>query len=1059
MGGSGDGEEAMQGLSCREEERILVSVRVRPLNGKEASRKEPIDWECINDTTIIYKNHLSPERSLYPNSFTYDRVFRCDCSTRQVYEEGAKAVVLSAVSGINSSVFAYGQTSSGKTFTMSGITEYTMQDIFAYTQKHKERDFQLKFSAIEIYNESVRDLLTADHSPLRLLDDPERGTVVEKLTEETLRDWDHFKKLLAVCEAQRQIGETFLNEASSRSHQIVRLTIESSTRELLGKSNCSTLTATLNFVDLAGSERATQALSAGSRLKEGSHINRSLLTLGTVIRKLSKGQTGHIPYRDSKLTRILQSSLGGNSRTAVICTMSPARIYVEQSRNTLLFASCAKEVTTNARVNVVVSDKALVKHLQRELARLESELNSASPTNGSLDTNLLREKDFKIDELERRVNELTVQLDHAQSQIHNLQQRAGERRLVIWEENSSYSRLHVRQGSESSCSDAPSVVDHYSFDAGFPSFENPQSPDRHSRLSYEENYSSSDLDENLPTSSQSDNRFTETQNDISPLMHIQTPVVEITHYQVPEIFGERKTDLSETDQAETGVQTINSFENDIRHLSEETGEESSDKFELRLQNVSNGYRFQSPNVVFDPFHVSDEFGEEALDSYEVEQYHVSEGLAGTTTNHDDFFRRRTPEAPKLKNHESFDDHCKEVHCIESQNLENIVLLPKEKRKALLSKNMEDDVYADDEQTQYHDLENVNSSLQDSEEPSGRQLIDDESQIQNSHSMESSSQSSNLRTSVSLQEEVKCEIKIERGEGEQSVGTEKFITVGVDAGNGVPQIQTGYARLDAVQVAEVGLSNHLDYIENYTSLSARKDFTKAKSMDQLQLRNFQVEDINQKEHNFIKNVKDVGLNPQDDLVDSPPPLSDVKKLQDGIIELWDVCNISLIHRTCFFLLFIKDGHPDTIYLEVERRRLSYIKDSFSLGKAVILDGRQLTPISSKRALDTERKMLSKLMKRRLTKQERREIYVRWGISVDSKNRRSQLAHLLWFNAIDMDHIMESAKIVARLVRFSEPQHPKEVFGLSLTTTQRWRKSFGGSRFLAISCKKHIPEVIH
>lgn len=113
----------------------------------------------------------------------------------------------------------------------------------------------------------------------------------------------------------------------------------------------------------------------------------------------SKGQTGHIPYRDSKLTRILQSSLGGNSRTAVICTMSPARIYVEQSRNTLLFASCAKEVTTNARVNVVVSDKALVKHLQRELARLESELSSASPTNGSLDTNLLREKDFKIDEV------------------------------------------------------------------------------------------------------------------------------------------------------------------------------------------------------------------------------------------------------------------------------------------------------------------------------------------------------------------------------------------------------------------------------------------------------------------------------------------------------------------------------------------------------------------------------------------------------------------------------------------------------------------------------------
>ncbi|KAM5576771.1 hypothetical protein ABKV19_007553 [Rosa sericea] len=109
----------------------------------------------------------------------------------------------------------------------------------------------------------------------------------------------------------------------------------------------------LNFVDLVGSERVAQALSAGARLKEGCHINRSLLTLGTVIRKLSTGRNGHIPYRDSKLTRILQNSLGGNARTAIICTMSPARSHVEQSKNTLFFASCAKEVTTNAKVNVV----------------------------------------------------------------------------------------------------------------------------------------------------------------------------------------------------------------------------------------------------------------------------------------------------------------------------------------------------------------------------------------------------------------------------------------------------------------------------------------------------------------------------------------------------------------------------------------------------------------------------------------------------------------------------------------------------------------------------------
>ncbi|KAJ1386283.1 P-loop containing nucleoside triphosphate hydrolase [Sesbania bispinosa] len=113
-----------------------------------------------------------------------------------------------------------------------------------------------------------------------------RGPILVKLTEETLRDWGHLQELLSFCEAQRQVGETYLNEKSSRSHQIIRLTIESSAREFIGKGNSATLSAGVNFVDLAGSERASQASSAGMRLKDGCHINRSLLTLGTVIRKL-----------------------------------------------------------------------------------------------------------------------------------------------------------------------------------------------------------------------------------------------------------------------------------------------------------------------------------------------------------------------------------------------------------------------------------------------------------------------------------------------------------------------------------------------------------------------------------------------------------------------------------------------------------------------------------------------------------------------------------------------------------------------------------------------------
>ncbi|XP_022769105.1 kinesin-like protein KIN-7I [Durio zibethinus] len=401
-------------------EKIFVSVRLRPLNEKERARNSITDWECINNDTIAFKNS-SPERSMFPAAYTFDKVFACDCVTSQVYQEGAKHIALSVLDGVNSSIFAYGQTSSGKTYTMRGITKYAVEDIYDYIERHEEKEFLVKFSAMEIYNEAVKDLLSSGSTPLRLLDDPERGTVVEKLTEETPRDRDHIHELLSICEAQRQIGETSLNETSSRSHQILRLTIESSAREYAGAGNSSILAASVNFVDLAGSERASQTLSAGARLKEGCHINRSLLTLGTVIRKLSKGRNGHVPYRDSKLTRILQNSLGGNARTAIICTMSPDRSHVEQSRNTLLFASCAKKVTTNAQVNLVMSDKALVKQLQRELARLENEMRSLGSASVKRDTaNLLREKELLIGQMAKEIEELTRQRDLAQSRVENL---------------------------------------------------------------------------------------------------------------------------------------------------------------------------------------------------------------------------------------------------------------------------------------------------------------------------------------------------------------------------------------------------------------------------------------------------------------------------------------------------------------------------------------------------------------------------------------------------------------------------------------------------------------
>ncbi|KAK1307667.1 Kinesin-like protein NACK1 [Acorus calamus] len=413
------------GVKSREEN-IFVTVRVRPLSQKEQASKDQVAWECMDDHTLAYMN--SYKRST--TSYTYDRIFGPTCVTEMVYQEGAKDVALSALTGINATIFAYGQTNSGKTFTMKGITESTINDIYGYIQNTPERDFFIKMSAMEIYNETVTDLLNPESGPLRLWDDPEKGTIIEKLMEEKAKDSQHLRHLIGICEAQRQVSETSLNDASSRSHQIIRLIVESSPLESSG--GIKSLIATLNFVDLAGSERTSQTNVYSRRLKEGCHINLSLLTLTTVIRKLSaRKRSGHIPYRDSKLTRILQHSLGGNARTAIICTMSPVLSHAEQSRNTLAFANHAKEVTNSARVNMIVPEKQLVKHLKKEVARLEAELGTPERSSTSRSVALLREKEYRIHKMETEMEELKHQRDHALSELDELRKNVQQEHQVV----------------------------------------------------------------------------------------------------------------------------------------------------------------------------------------------------------------------------------------------------------------------------------------------------------------------------------------------------------------------------------------------------------------------------------------------------------------------------------------------------------------------------------------------------------------------------------------------------------------------------------------------------
>ncbi|XP_019422231.1 PREDICTED: kinesin-like protein KIN-7H isoform X4 [Lupinus angustifolius] len=878
--GSVEGEEAMQQGHV---ERIFVSVRLRPLNDRELAKNDVSEWECINDTTIICRNNLTAsDRSLYPIAYSFDRVFRGDCSTRQVYEEAAKEVAFSVVSGINSSIFAYGQTSSGKTYAMSGITEYAVADIYNYIEKHREREFVMKFSAIEIYNESVRDLLSEDSTPLRLLDDPERGTVIEKLIEETLRDWNHFTELIALCETQRQIGDTPLNNASSRSHQILRLTIQSSALEFQGSDKSSSLLASVNFVDLAGSERVSQTNSAGTRLKEGSHINRSLLTLGTVIRKLSRGRNGHIPFRDSKLTRILQSSLGGNARTAIICTMSPARSHVEQSRNTLLFASCAKEVVTNAQVNVVVSDKALVKQLEKEVSRLENELRNSSISRPISDsTALLREKDLQIEmewghwnfatfehaflvaakmnsvvpplkcmQLKKEVQEVTRKLDWAQSQMKGTTQ-------VVEDD-----LPHIRE----------------SMDLHYPKL-------------------SMDL-----------------------------------HY--PKLSARKTWD----------------FENQSENL----------------------------NVLSD--------GEDSIGSF-----HASQHSDGDSFSSDE----NLFQLPDLEKNLSTRSASMGLSIANMDALSN-------ESKGLITKS-----HTHSNQTDLSPKDRWTDS--NTPPPAATTAYSGLTVVDNG---------------------VKKDLNLSYSELKE----DKVYTLNYNTN---PERKS----LDRY----TNFVDHSQNVESSTRKETERNGPKGKAQENKSLNLMADHEITEKGTNPIiatKKFKDVGLDPmQVEGENHSNWPSEFKRLQREIVELWDANNISLIHRTYFFLLF-KGDPSDYIYMEVELRRLSYIKQTFSQGNKIAESGRTLTPGSSIKKLKRERRMLRKQIRRRLSKSERENMYLKWGLRSSSKHKRSQLVQRLWSDTKDMHQVGESAAIVAKLVGPVEPnQALKEMFGLNFAPRPTSKKSTG------------------
>lgn len=416
---SGELDEAWLKTTLREhghEDKVMVSVRIRPTEGSNVWIPSPSDGGIKLDPNYAKSTTTA-------TSFNFDAVLT-GTPNKPIYTTVARSHVHAAMEGYNAVVFAYGQTASGKTFTLSGDVEEpgiiprSMKDVFGFIKRTPSREYLLRCSYLEIYNENIHDLLappsTAAANPVQIQGGLGGDLILTPLREEVITSLRGVKEVLKRGDSNRRTACTDWNDRSSRSHSVFRLVIESRERgsgspfeeddgptrattpamngrqtpgpsgrntpglggpRLQARGGRSVQTSVLSLIDLAGSEKAT---SDKERTREGKYINTSLLTLGTVIGTLadnsSKKKMDHVPFRNSKLTRLLQPSLSGNARISVICTINPDPSAIAESTSTLLFAKRIKTVKLHAQKKEVVDTDALLERYRKEIDDLKARL-------------------------------------------------------------------------------------------------------------------------------------------------------------------------------------------------------------------------------------------------------------------------------------------------------------------------------------------------------------------------------------------------------------------------------------------------------------------------------------------------------------------------------------------------------------------------------------------------------------------------------------------------------------------------------------------------------------
>ncbi|XP_029585404.1 kinesin-like protein KIF3B [Salmo trutta] len=364
----------------RQCEAVKVVVRCRPFNRRE----ETMDNDNILEVNtklgqITLRNpRASPEELM--KSFTFDAVYDSESKQSDIYDDTVRPLVDSVLQGFNGTILAYGQTGTGKTFTMlgmptdneRGIIPNSFNHIFTQISRSQNQQYLVRASYLEIYREEVRDLLCKDNNKkLDLKENPDSGVYVKDLSSVVSKNVMEIEHVMNIGDQSRSVGFTNMNERSSRSHAIFMITVECSEKGADGEDHIRV--GKLNMVDLAGSERQRKTGANGERLKEATKINLSLSALGNVISALVDGKSTHIPYRDSKLTRLLQDSLGGNAKTVMVATLGPASKNYEESLTTLRYANRAKNIKNKPKINEDPKD-ALLREFQEEITRLKAQL-------------------------------------------------------------------------------------------------------------------------------------------------------------------------------------------------------------------------------------------------------------------------------------------------------------------------------------------------------------------------------------------------------------------------------------------------------------------------------------------------------------------------------------------------------------------------------------------------------------------------------------------------------------------------------------------------------------